>query len=263
MGVVCEFHRKRMYESIWLFMWLLGRQTGQLKNGIGIVNYGKPITFGVIYADTGFPVRTLQKWMYRLVKQKYVRQDFEPNNEFKVWILNAKKYPVSKQLSTGYPQGVYPSQGRPYTHHRVDPLPIPGLRGVSKSGRGGPRKRQKAFGFIQPSPDGHEIAFPKESTKESTTVLRASPAILIGAKNMDTKPEEKNQEKAVAPSLDAAARSMSIPRAEKSARELDAERRHQLDELAAKDKIPRIKVTQSTRTLEEQKAELKKRGFLP
>jgi hypothetical protein len=249
MGVVGEDHRQRMGESIWLFMWLLGRQTGQLKNGTGIVNYGKPITFGVIHADTNFPIWTLRKWMYRLEHEKYIEREFQPNSEFVVRILNAKKYPLAKQVSTGNPQ-----VGLPNT-------PTGGSQiwqgGQAKYGYGNARKRKKEYGFIG--------SLNKESPKVSTTVLRALPAILIGAKNMDKKPEEKDQEKAVAPSLDVVARSMSIPRADspKSLAELDAERRRQLDELAAKDKIPRIKITQSKRTLEEQKAELKKRGFLP
>lgn len=242
MGVVGEDHRQRMGEAIWLFMWIVGRQTGQLKNGTGIVNYGKPLTYGVICADTGYPRDTAKKWMFCLIREKYVRQELQPNNEFVLWVLNAKKYPIAKQFSTGNPQ-------------RVGPNMVLGSdqvwsEGRTKYGVGSPPKYKKEYGFIG--------SLNKESTKVSTTVLRASPAIPIGVNKMDEKPEAKT----VVPSLAALASKSVIPR-DKSARELDAERRRQLDELAAKDKIPRIKTTPSNLTLEEQKAELKKRGFLP
>jgi hypothetical protein len=243
MGVVGEDHRQRMGESIWLFMWIVGHQTGQLKNGIGIVNYAKPLTYAVICADTGYPRGTVKDWMFTLVFEKYIKRDFKLNNEFVLWVLNAKKYPIAKQFSTVNPHGV-----------RRNPIrPSDGIssEGQTESHPTNVHNVKKTYGFIG--------SLNKESPKVSPTVLRASPGILIGVEKMD----KKEQEETVVPSLDAVARSMSIPRAEKSARELDAERRKQRRALDAQPKNPKFKVVQSTLTLEEQKAELRRRGLLP
>lgn len=248
MGVFSEQHRKKMGEALWLFGWIVGRQTAQTRAGIGIVCYGKPLTYSQITHETGWPRGTLRKWMERLELEGYIERKFEANNTFTIRILKAKKYSKSREVSTDLPQrGRFTSEPRvgssliPPSEQRRADTPL-------KFRRGGPRKRQKAFGFIAPGLIGDQRAFPKVSTETTTTILRPAAAALPSPLNSVQKSEEQTEEKpaplnypAMPTTPDAMVReirknlanlagTVERPRREfKSEAQIDLERRRQLE----------------------------------
>jgi hypothetical protein len=89
-GLVDEQHYRRMGDAIWLFLWLVLRQTQTNSEGEGVVYYGNPITYEAVERDTGFPERTLRRWLGTLRQEKYIRTAASSRG-LSVWILNAKK----------------------------------------------------------------------------------------------------------------------------------------------------------------------------
>jgi hypothetical protein len=65
-------HRKRMQESVWLFMWLLDKMTSISEEGIGKVLGGKPIKYEEIKKDLGISRSTFNRWTDILIKEKYI-----------------------------------------------------------------------------------------------------------------------------------------------------------------------------------------------
>lgn len=96
-GLWDEKHYLKMGDAIWLFGWLVHRQTTQ-RNGRGLVLRGMTITYAMIANDTGFRERTLQRWMSLLVKQGYIEVRYSVYKRMVIRILNAKKF-TDKQLS--------------------------------------------------------------------------------------------------------------------------------------------------------------------
>lgn len=248
MGMISEEHRKRMGDAVWLFMWIVGRQTAQTKAGIGVVCYGKPITFSQIEHETGFPIWTLRRWMKALEDEGYIRRKFEPDSSFVVQIMRAKKYPKSREVSTDIPQRGSPDVARGGRQVCIGGIVKDGDGGYLKTRRGGKRKRQKTFGFIAPDQFGDERAFPKVSTETTTTILRPAAAALSSPLNSVQKSEEQTEEKpaplnypAMPTTPDAMVReirknlanlagTVERPRREfKSEAQIDLERRRQLE----------------------------------
>jgi hypothetical protein len=100
-GVLFEAgHYARMGSAVWLYGWLVLRQTHQ-SGGIGYVLGGSPVTYREIEEETGFNRRTLEAWMRTLRRQGYIetRQD---RGGIVVLILKAKKHrkPTSLTLPT-------------------------------------------------------------------------------------------------------------------------------------------------------------------
>ena len=60
-GLFEMHHYARMGTAIWLYGWLVLRQTNQ-QEGMGWVLGGKPITYREIEEETGFNRRTLERW---------------------------------------------------------------------------------------------------------------------------------------------------------------------------------------------------------
>lgn len=89
-GLIDEKHRKAMGEAVFLFMWCLLRQTGQ-KDGWGVVLYGKPVTYDFIFSETGFALRTLQRWMATLISEKYLRVLYDRRGMV-IHVAKAKKW---------------------------------------------------------------------------------------------------------------------------------------------------------------------------
>ncbi len=90
-GVLFEAkHYARMGSAVWLYGWLVLRQTHQ-SQGIGYVLGGAPITYREIEDETGFNRRTLEAWMRVLRREGYVRTQNVPAG-ISVQILKAKKH---------------------------------------------------------------------------------------------------------------------------------------------------------------------------
>ena len=97
-GVLFEArHYERMGAAIWLYGWLVLRQTHQ-SGSVGWVLGGSPITYAEIEEETGFNPRTLERWMQALRKGGYVETAAQPGG-ITVRILKAKKFPHGTRKS--------------------------------------------------------------------------------------------------------------------------------------------------------------------
>jgi hypothetical protein len=113
-GVLFEArHYRRMGSALWLYGWLVLRQTHQ-QGDIGWVLGGAPISYREIEEETGFNVRTLERWMHTLRHQSYIETQAAPSGVI-VKILKAKKFPQAGRKFAG---GVRKSAG-PATQDRV------------------------------------------------------------------------------------------------------------------------------------------------
>lgn len=135
-GLIRCDHFRRMGNAVWLFMWAVLRQTGVSKDGTGIVNYGRPITYKGISVETDIPRETIRKWMKRLCKFDYLRTRSD-HIGFVLEIPRTKKG-ISKQKA----KAGCPGLDTPPVLNRTAPL--------SKRGGHHPSKRQKTFGFQAP-----------------------------------------------------------------------------------------------------------------
>ena len=99
-GLWDEAHLERMGPAVWLFGWLVHRQTRE-RNGVGLVLGGSPVTYDMIQGDTGYARRTLQRWMADLRAGGYVRVRRTCHSRMIIEVLKAKKFPP-KQM--GFPQ---------------------------------------------------------------------------------------------------------------------------------------------------------------
>jgi len=88
-------HYGQMGDAIWLFGWLVHRQTIE-KNGVGLVLRGKALTYRDIMEDTGFAERTLHRWMAMLVRSGYITVRHSLYSRMVISITNAKKFKFSK-----------------------------------------------------------------------------------------------------------------------------------------------------------------------
>lgn len=89
-GLLAEKHYYAMKDAIWLFQWLLLRQTGLNEIGEGIVNYGHPITRAEIQEDTGFGDWRIERWTDRLRRTDYIRTEKRGNDGLIFFVLAAK-----------------------------------------------------------------------------------------------------------------------------------------------------------------------------
>jgi CTP-dependent riboflavin kinase len=90
-GVLFEAqHYERMGSAIWLYGWLVLRQTHQTGT-VGWVLGGAPITYREIEEETGFNRRTLERWMRILRVKAYIETTAVPGG-VSVRILKAKKH---------------------------------------------------------------------------------------------------------------------------------------------------------------------------
>lgn len=84
-------HYKRMGAAVWLYGWLILRQTRQ-EGAIGWVLGGAPITYRDIEEETGFNCRTIERWMQILRRKGYVETETVPAG-LVIRITKAKKFP--------------------------------------------------------------------------------------------------------------------------------------------------------------------------
>jgi len=85
-----ERHYARMGAAIWLYGWLVLRQTHQT-GSTGWVLGGAPVTYREIECETGFNRRTLERWMSLLRRNAYIATEAAPGGVI-VRILKAKKH---------------------------------------------------------------------------------------------------------------------------------------------------------------------------
>jgi len=96
-------HYARMGDAVWLFGWMVLRQTTE-QGGQGLVLDGRPITYQEICRDTGFPLRTLQRWMAGLKAGGYIEIEYPRSGMrriplgMRVRILKAKKFSAGQFL---------------------------------------------------------------------------------------------------------------------------------------------------------------------
>lgn len=109
-GVLFEArHYARMGSAIWLYGWLVLRQTHQT-GAVGWVLGGAPVSYREIEEETGFNRRTLERWMSALRREGYIETDATPGGVV-VRITKAKKY---AQPGRGFAEGARKNAwGRP------------------------------------------------------------------------------------------------------------------------------------------------------
>ena len=91
-GVLFDaIHYERMGAALWLYGWLVLRQTRQ-QGSLGWVLGGAPVSYREIEEETGFNPRTLERWMKTLRRGGYVKTESAPGGLI-IWITKAKKFP--------------------------------------------------------------------------------------------------------------------------------------------------------------------------
>lgn len=97
-GVLFEAqHHARMGAAIWLYGWLVLRQTHQTGT-TGWVLGGAPVSYREIEEETGFNRRTLERWMRVLRNHEYISTQSAPDGVI-VRILKAKKHRRNSECS--------------------------------------------------------------------------------------------------------------------------------------------------------------------
>lgn len=89
-GLLEQKHYLKMKDAVWLFMWLVRRQTGA--NGRVLAKKFSGVTHDQISSETGWNPRTIRRWMARLIKHHYVVVRYTVFHRMQVTILNAKKF---------------------------------------------------------------------------------------------------------------------------------------------------------------------------
>lgn len=91
-GVLFEArHYERMGAAVWLYGWLVLRQTHQ-QASVGWVLGGAPVSYREIEEETGFNARTLERWMQVLRRAGYIETQAAPGGVI-ISITKAKKFP--------------------------------------------------------------------------------------------------------------------------------------------------------------------------
>lgn len=89
-GLFDAKHYARMGPAIWLYGWLVLRQTRE-RDGIGLVLGGHPVSYREIESETGFCRKTLERWMQTLRRAGYIETVAAPAGVV-VRITKAKKF---------------------------------------------------------------------------------------------------------------------------------------------------------------------------
>src|SRR5579863_3252799 len=85
-----ETHYGRMGSAIWLYGWLVLRQTHQ-SGQVGWVLGGAPVSYREIEEETGFLRKTLERWMRTLRTQGYIETEGSQRGVI-IRITKAKKF---------------------------------------------------------------------------------------------------------------------------------------------------------------------------
>jgi hypothetical protein len=107
-GVLFEQrHFARMGASVWLYGWLVLRQTHQ-SGGLGWVLGGSPVSYREIEEETGFNRRTLERWMRTLRRHGYIETSALPSGVV-IRITKAKKFSQNGSFARGRGDGRNPA----------------------------------------------------------------------------------------------------------------------------------------------------------
>lgn len=99
-GLIDAKHFERMGSAVWMFLYLLLRQTTLNPAGEGVVNYGHPLTLDTICSNTrGIPVRTIQRWIATLRRTGYIRTEIHSKHGITFWIAKGKHKTKLKRVS--------------------------------------------------------------------------------------------------------------------------------------------------------------------
>jgi hypothetical protein len=91
-GVLFEArHYARMGSALWLYGWLVLRQTHQ-SGSVGWVLGGAPVRYREIEEETGFNCRTLERWLSTLRREGYI-ETTAVQGGVRIRIMKAKKFP--------------------------------------------------------------------------------------------------------------------------------------------------------------------------
>lgn len=97
-GVLFEArHYARMGSAIWLYGWLVLRQTHQ-SGPVGWVLGGAPVRYREIEEETGFNRRTLERWLSALRREGYI-ETTAAQEGISIRITKAKKFPQAVRKS--------------------------------------------------------------------------------------------------------------------------------------------------------------------
>src|ERR1700735_77316 len=97
-GVLFEAqHYARMGSALWLYGWLVLRQTHQT-GSVGWVLGGAPVRYREIEEETGFNRRTLERWLSTLRRQGYI-ETTAAQEGVRIRITKAKKFPQGARKS--------------------------------------------------------------------------------------------------------------------------------------------------------------------
>lgn len=126
-GVLFEAqHHARMGAAIWLYGWLVLRQTHQTGT-TGWVLGGAPVSYREIEEETGFNRRTLERWMRLLRKHDYISTQSAPGGVI-VRILKAKKHGRGNESTRpvrNVAEGIRKDAGRGPQHWVADASNLP------------------------------------------------------------------------------------------------------------------------------------------
>lgn len=95
-GLFDARHFGNMGAAVWLYGWLVLRQTHQTGE-IGWVLGGAPVNYREIEEETGFNRRTLERWMRTLRRHGYILTQASPAG-IVIRIAKAKKFPQDRAL---------------------------------------------------------------------------------------------------------------------------------------------------------------------
>jgi hypothetical protein len=97
-GVLFEArHYARMGSAVWLYGWLVLRQTHQ-SGSVGWVLGGAPVRYREIEEETGFNRRTLERWLSALRREGYIETTVAQEG-ISIRITKAKKFPQGVRKS--------------------------------------------------------------------------------------------------------------------------------------------------------------------
>jgi DNA-binding transcriptional ArsR family regulator len=117
-GVLFEAqHYSRMGAAVWLYGWLVLRQTHQ-SGSLGFVLGGKPVSYREIEEETGFNPRTLERWMRTLRDRGYIETEAVGGGVV-IRITKAKKFQRFPQGARNGAEGVAGGRDRLSNLHFV------------------------------------------------------------------------------------------------------------------------------------------------
>jgi hypothetical protein len=125
-GVLFEArHYARMGSAVWLYGWLVLRQTHQ-SGSVGWVLGGAPVRYREIEEETGFNRRTLERWLSALRREGYI-ETTAAQEGVSIRITKAKKFPQGvrksaegvRKIAGGCTRNCGASTAQPHTYEQL------------------------------------------------------------------------------------------------------------------------------------------------